>query len=148
MHFLRCESIPAELKSKVATLETFHMSNRGGRKQYWDDSAKRSKSLIVLLVLLLRSNTHKSNTYCFAQILTTLFAPVGMVDTQFGIHFGRDPSLPLPPYVASSNIDEEDTEETRPVQEEPEYYPLVLPEDRDLITDYLYLAMEQMQPCE
>lgn len=71
-----------------------------------------------------------------------------MVDTQFGIHFGRDPSLPLPPYVASSNIEEEDTEESRPLQEEPDYYPLVLPEDRDLITDYLYLAMEQMQPCE
>ena len=28
-----------------------------------------------------------------------------------------------------------------------EVYPLVLPEDRGLITDYLYLAMEQMQPC-
>jgi hypothetical protein len=71
-----------------------------------------------------------------------------MCDTQFGIHFERDPSLPLPPYVASSNHDEEDKEESRPVQEEPEYFPLVLPEDKDLITDYLYLAMEQMQPCE
>ena len=68
-----------------------------------------------------------------------------MCDTQFGIHFGRDPSLPLSPYDASSNLDEEVTEE---VQKEPEYYPLVLPEDKDLITDYLYLAMEQMQPCE
>ena len=43
MHFTRCESIPPELKSKVETLETFHMSNRGGRKQYWTDSAKRSE---------------------------------------------------------------------------------------------------------
>eukprot|EP00985_Skeletonema_marinoi_P032360 scaffold39117_cov148-Skeletonema_marinoi.AAC.6 len=113
MHFTRCESVPAEVKSKVETLETFHMSNRGGRKQYWTDSAKR----------------------------------MGMCDTQFGIHFERDPSLPLPPYVATSNHDEEDKEESRPVKEEPEYYPLVLPEDKDLITDYLYLAMEQMQPC-
>ena len=71
-----------------------------------------------------------------------------MCDTQFGIHFERDPSSPLPTYVATSNFDEEDKEESRPVQEEPEYYPLVLPEDKDLITDYLYLAMEQMQPCE
>lgn len=30
--------------------------------------------------------------------------------------------------------------------QEPEYYPLVLPEDKPLITDYLYLALEQMQP--
>ena len=45
-------------------------------------------------------------------------------------------------------VDEEDKKESRPVQEEPEFYPLVLPEDKDLITDYLYLAMEQMQPCK
>lgn len=77
--------------------------------------------------------------------LILFVSTVGMCDTQFGIHFGRDPSLPLSPYDASSNLDEEVTEE---VQEEPEYYPLVLPEDKDLITDYLYLAMEQMQPCE
>lgn len=43
MHFTRCESVPTEVKSKVETLETFHMSNRGGRKQYWTDSAKRSE---------------------------------------------------------------------------------------------------------
>lgn len=69
---------------------------------------------------------------------------VGMCDTQYGIHFARDPSSPLPPYV----FPKEELEESRPVQEEPEFYPLVLPEDKDLITDYLYLAMEQMQPCE
>ena len=81
--------MPADLRSKAKTLETYHMSNRGGRKQYWVDSAKR----------------------------------MGMVDTQFGVHFGRDPSEPLPPYAASSsNIEDEDMDEaSKPVQEEPEY---------------------------
>ncbi|KAL7498365.1 hypothetical protein ACHAWT_009413 [Skeletonema menzelii] len=112
-HFSKCDCMPAELKKKVETLETFHMSNRGGRKQYWIDSATR----------------------------------LGMCDTQFGIHFGRDPSLSLLSYDAVSNLDDEVTEEARPAKDEPEFYPLVLPEDKDLITDYLYLAMEQMQPC-
>lgn len=76
------------------------------------------------------------------------FNTVGMCDTQFGIHFGRDPSLSLLSYDAVSNLDDEVTEEARPAKDEPEFYPLVLPEDKDLITDYLYLAMEQMQPCK
>ena len=103
------------------------------------------------------------------------------MDTPFGIHFGRDPSDPLPPLGGagrSSNLSletslEEDEYELaivpsgsgdltstpradgrlnnflndQEVQEQPEYYPLVLPEDRPLISDYLYLALEQMQPC-
>ncbi len=82
-------------------------------------------------------------------LIIRFVSTVGMCDTQFGIHFARDPALPLPPYVSTFIVDKEDkVEEARPVQEEPEYYPLVLPEDKDLITDYLYLAMEQMQPCE
>jgi hypothetical protein len=114
MHISRCDRIPKELKSKLTTLETYQQSNRGGRKQYWIDSAKR----------------------------------MGMVDTQFGIHYGRDPSEPLPAYVAvSASLEDDDMNEDKTVQAEPEYYPLVLPEDRDLISDYLYLAMEQMQPC-
>ena len=110
MHFLRCESIPQELKNKVATLETHNISNRGGRKQYWIEAGKR----------------------------------IGLCDTQYGIHFEKDPTLPLPPFVGW----QEEKDEPAPAQEEPEYYPLVLPEDKELITDYLYLAMEQMQPCE
>ena len=77
------------------------------------------------------------------------FNTVGMCDTQFGIHFSRDPSLPSPiSHDALSTLDNEVKEESRPAQDEAEFYPLVLPEDKDLITDYLYLAMEQMQPCE
>lgn len=47
----------------MSTLKDSHTSNRGGRKQYWIDSAKR----------------------------------IGLVNTSFGIHYGRDPKEPLPP---------------------------------------------------
>ena len=33
------------------------------------------------------------------------------------------------------------------VMEEPEAYPIVCPEDKELITDYFYLAYEQYRPC-
>lgn len=79
------------------------------------------------------------------------------MDTEFGIRFGRDPSDPLPPLkvMESNELDDEvsvdttnsDEKEQEEEVEEPEYFPLVLPEDKPLITDYLYLALEQMQPA-
>ncbi|KAL7541061.1 hypothetical protein ACHAXR_010607 [Thalassiosira sp. AJA248-18] len=152
LHFDQCPYIPDELKVRVGNLKDSHTSNRGGRKQYWMESAKR----------------------------------IGLVDTSFGIHYGRDPEEPLPPlgglarrtsHSISGSIGgtEENTEYDEwgrqaslgshdslshegvgggeahmggliPI-EEIEIYPLVLPEDKPLISDYLYLALEQMQPC-
>lgn len=142
LHFDQCDHIPEELKARVSTLKDSHTSNRGGRKQYWIESAKR----------------------------------IGLVDTSFGIHYGRDPDDPLPPLgeacdsssisvrrgSAGSDGDDDNAEWGRgaslgsggsldgddvAVEEIVDTYPLVTPEDRPLITDYLYLALEQMQPC-
>jgi hypothetical protein len=127
LHFDQCEHIPQELKDKVQALRENNTSNRGGRKQYWINSAKRR----------------------------------GLVDTSFGVHFGCDPNDPIPPIELNDEADVElaDVEfgmDGNPLGEDGypmipvddvEVYPLVLPEDRGLITDYLYLAMEQMQPC-
>jgi len=153
LHFDQCPYIPDELKGRVGNLKDSHTSNRGGRKQYWIESAKR----------------------------------IGLVDTSFGIHYGRDPEEPLPPLggvqrssttssVTGGGEDDEYNEwgglvnrqgsngsnsdgggEGRAgspsgspscgMMEEIEIYPLVLPEDKPLISDYLYLALEQMQPC-
>jgi hypothetical protein len=128
LHFDHCELIPSDLKEKVGRLKD-SAGNRGGRKQYWVDSAKR----------------------------------IGLVDTAFGIHFGRDPDDPLPPgNLPLDSMDDDDMSHgsygddgspnkidfygSQDVQE-PDYYPLVLPEDKPLISDYLYLALEQMQPA-
>ena len=80
-----------------------------------------------------------------------------MVDTEIGIRFGRDPNDSLPPFEvkesnkfndeASVETAKSDENELQEDVEEPEYFPLVLPEDKPLITDYLYLTLEQMQPA-
>ena len=77
-------------------------SRAGGRRQYWEDSARR----------------------------------IGMVDTPQGVRFARTPgdlgsSEPLP----------------RPQKSLPSK-PVVQEGDRELITDYLYLLMEQMETCQ
>jgi hypothetical protein len=137
LHFNNCKSIPAELKAKVRALKD-DQSNRVGRKQYWLDSAKR----IGLIDVYDLEDWSKYFTH--------------------GITFSRDPHSPLPPLEITgqlSSLDEDDDALEEPsedelsvkidyVQDVPEleHYPLVLPEDKPLITDYLYLALEQMTP--
>lgn len=170
LHLDCCLSMPSDVRTKIEQLKS-SCSSRGGRKQYWIDSAKR----------------------------------LGLVDTPHGIHFGRDPSGPLPPLAGPSvnskegrnkkkiplsaikniipepttaeielPIDEDDENENdddddippdiisseiekplapgeeSPLQAPPlpiDTRPLVFPEDKNLISDYLYLTLEQMAPC-
>lgn len=134
--------MPADVRAKIEQLK-LSCSSRGGRKQYWVDSAKR----------------------------------LGLVDTPHGIHFERDPSGPLPPLSGPSvnskehrkkkspkakkpplppkappveAAPEEKEEEAAAVAPPPQLLderPLVFPEDRDLVSDYLYLTLEQMARC-
>jgi hypothetical protein len=126
--------MPSEVRKKIEQLK-LSCSSRGGRKQYWVDSAKR----------------------------------LGLVDTPHGIHFIRDPSGPLPPLTGPSvnsnlhrkkKVTKEKKKPTPPpppkapaeLLPEPEApapppidsKPLVFPEDKALISDYLYLTLEQM----
>ena len=120
--------MPPEVRSKIEQLK-LSSSSRGGRKQYWIDSAKR----------------------------------LGLVDTPHGIHFGRDPHGPLPPLTGPSvNSKEgrkkraeqeksENGEDPEPVEQpipEVDPRPLVFDEDKPLISDFLYLTLEQMSPCK
>lgn len=129
LHLDCCQAMPQDIRAKIESLKV-SSSSRGGRKQYWIDSAKR----------------------------------LGLVDTRHGIHFGRDPLGPLPPLTGPSVNSKEGRkkkealkklEPTPPPPEEEEQEPpppvddrpLVFPEDEDLISDYLYLTLEQMSPC-
>ena len=122
--------MPPEVRSKIEALK-ISCSSRGGRKQYWVDSARR----------------------------------LGLVDTPHGIHFGRDPYGPLPPLTGPSvnskegrrkrmlkaSAEAEANKAARQEEEEPappvDNRPLVFEEDKPLISDYLYLTLEQMSPC-
>lgn len=131
LHLDCCLSMPPDVRAKIEQLK-LSCSSRGGRKQYWIDSAKR----------------------------------LGLVDTPHGIHFTRDPHGPLPPLSGPSVNSKENRKRKAPKpkkatpakpveepQEEPkapppvDSRPLVFPSDKPLISDYLYLTLEQMAPC-
>lgn len=133
LHLDCCLSMPSDVRKKIEQLKV-SCSSRGGRKQYWVDSAKR----------------------------------LGLVDTPHGIHFIRDPSGPLPPLTGpsvNSNVHRKKKAmkekkktppppQPKPIDPVPELEapppppidarPLVFPEDKSLISDYLYLTLEQM----
>jgi hypothetical protein len=138
LHLDCCNAMPPDVRAKIEALK-LSCSSRGGRKQYWVDSARR----------------------------------LGMVDTAHGIHFGRDPYGPLPPLTGPSvnskegrrkrmlkasaeaaekqqqNNSNNNAEEQEPPEPLPpvDDRPLVFEEDRPLISDYLFLTLEQMAPC-
>lgn len=145
LHLDCCLSMPQDVRQKIEQLK-LSCSSRGGRKQYWIDSAKR----------------------------------LGLVDTEHGIHFGRDPMGPLPPLTGPSVNSKEGRVKkkppTKPPREDTSYTPspgavrapppslppphpiapppppvedrpLVFPEDQPLISDFLYLTLQQMAPC-
>lgn len=80
----------------------------GGRRQYWEDSAKR----------------------------------LGMVDTSRGVRFIRPPRDLGPSQKQPSVASEASASARLSIG-----LPVVLQEDKELVTDYLYLLMEQMQTC-
>ena len=65
-----------------------------------------------------------------------------MVDTSQGVRFSRMPGYVGPTKSLSLKSPGRDQPEKVDFEQQ-----LVVPEDKDLVTDYLYLLMEQMQTC-
>ena len=78
----------------------------GGRRKYWEDSAKR----------------------------------LGMEDTKQGVRFMRPPGDlgPVPEAPTAGEAPQSNRKGGKPIVRE---------DDKDLVTDYLYLLMDQMQTC-
>jgi hypothetical protein len=106
-HSLVCTHISPWVRKSIDELMESSKTRAGGRRQYWEDSAKR----------------------------------LGMVDTSRGVRFIRPPGDLGPvqqPQAAAGQCVMKQQNVTGPV---------VLQEDKDLVTDYLFLLMEQMQTC-
>lgn len=79
-------------------------SRAGGRRQYWEDSARR----------------------------------LGMIDTPHGVRFSRTPG----------DLGEPEQQVSPQICVETSSKPIVQARDRELVTDYLYLLMDQMETCK
>ena len=143
---VHCLGIPAKLRlnravcfpfsigriyQSVADIQRFHLNE-----------CKRVPTEVREEFLTLQSQSSKgSKGLATRQYWVTSAKKIGLVDTTKGIRFSRDPSVPEEKPVSldilaqvASNVTTVDK-------------PLVLPEDKPEIAEFLYVVMGQVQPC-
>ena len=143
LHLDCCMSMPVDVRQKIEQLK-MSSSARGGRKQYWVDSAKR---------LGLVDTPHGIH---FGRDPYGPLPPAQgpLLSTKAG-GTGKDKKKSTADGKGSPNKDSKtgDEEKEKPslclIPDYPvvDLYPLVVEGDKPLISDYLYLTLEQMQPC-
>jgi hypothetical protein len=187
LHLDCCLNMPSEIRTKIDALKG-SCSSRGGRKQYWVDSAKRlglvdtpqgihferdplgplppltGPSVNTKIKKEKTVKPKKEKTVRTSKKATTSSKKKG--DQAASEEVASSAESELVPkndhsYAEAQNTTEKDDLDEQPLQpandEEPfierpskaplDTRPLVFPEDRDLISDYLYLALEQTAPC-
>lgn len=121
----------ARIYQSVADIQRFHLGE-----------CKMVPPEIKEKFLELQSASSKgSKGLATRQYWVTSAKKIGLVDTAKGIRFGRDPSIPEAKAVSldilaqvASNVNTANR-------------PLVLPEDKPFIAEFLYTVMEQLQAC-
>ena len=142
--------MPRDVRNKIEQLKV-SCSSRGGRKQYWIDSAKR---------LGLVDTPHGIH---FGRDPLGPLPPLSgpSVNSKEGRQRKRAPAKPAlapsvpaaEPAVAAPPTPKVQERIIEPVELLPpppppvDDRPLVFPEDKELISDFLYLTLEQMSPC-
>jgi len=140
--------MPPDVRNKIDALKV-SCSSRGGRKQYWIDSAKR---------LGLVDTPHGIH---FGRDPLGPLPPLSgpSVNSKEGRQKKKAAPKPAPAPVLAPPVmvmAPPPPKEPEPIIEPEELLPppppvdtrpLVFEEDKDLISDYLYLTLEQMSPC-
>jgi hypothetical protein len=119
-HSLVCEDIPAWAKATMTDLMNKSRSGAGGRRQYWEESARR---------------------------LGMVDTPTGI---RFIRSPGEVLALPADPQDENNNaVDDNAAAPRAPLisRNQKPSRPLVFENDRPLVTSYLYLLLEQMETC-
>lgn len=116
-HASVCPHIPGAIRHELAKLKHQSRSGAGGRRQYWVTSAQR----------------------------------MGIVATEHGLRFSHPPGVLLdPPPTSTFQPEKKETQDfdtTNSDSSSSSTESLVKSEDRFMVTDYLFLLMEQMERC-
>lgn len=115
----------------VADIQRFHLSE-----------CKEVPKDVKDKFLQLQSESSKgSKGLATRQYWVTSAKKLGLADTLKGIRFVRDPALPEQKPVSLDILAQVASHVTSV------HRPLVLPEDKPYIAEFLYVVMEQLQPC-
>jgi hypothetical protein len=121
----------ARIYQSVADIQRFHLSE-----------CKMVPKDVKDRFLELQSQSSKgSKGLATRQYWVTSAKKIGLVDTPKGIRFGRDPAVAEQKSVSLDILAQVASNVTTVNR------PLVLPEDKPIIAEFLYVVMDQLQPC-
>jgi hypothetical protein len=121
----------ARIYQAVADIQRFHLTEC---KSVPEDVKEK-------FLELQSQSTKGSKGLSTRQYWVTSAKKLGLADTPRGIRFIRDPSVPEQKPVSLDILAQVASHVTTVNR------PLVLPEDKPYIADFLYVVMEQLQPC-
>ena len=159
LHLDCCLSMPDHVRSKIDQLK-LSCSSRGGRKQYWIDSAKRlglvdtphgihfGRDPMGPLPPLAGPSVNSKEGRQKKKGPPKAHAALAISQTLPSPEPTSVASAPPSPAVEMESMEAFiDRDELLPSPPPVDTRPVVFPEDQELISDYLYLTLEQMAPC-
>lgn len=138
-HLACCRCVPEEVREKIGSLKT-SSSARGGRKQYWIDSAKRLGMNDTSRGIIFEKEPLKCKAgFDAAEVISR--ARVGSCTEESSITLKEtaQPDLDSIPGSASTDGNGENTSSAVV-----SYPPLVFPEDKHLISEVLYVTFQNL----
>lgn len=121
----------ARIYQSVADIQRFHLNECKLVPQDVKDKFEELQS----------QSSKGSKGLATRQYWITSAKKIGLVDTPNGIRFSRDPSVPDQKAVSLDILAQVASHVTTVNRS------LVLPEDKECIAEFLYVVMEQLQPC-
>lgn len=143
---IHCHSLPAKERSNRAVCFPFsigriYQSVADIQRFHLGECKMVPESVREKFMSLQSASSKGSKGLATRQYWVTSAKKIGLLDSPNGIRFGRDPSVPAAPAVSLDILAQVASDVTTASK------PLVLPEDKPCIAEFLYVVMEQLQPC-
>ena len=143
---IHCVSQPSKLRSNRAVCFPFSISRiyqsvADIQRFHFGECKMLPAEVKEKFLSLQRASSKGSKGLATRQYWITSAKKLGLVDTPRGIRFGRDPSKPEQTAMSLDILAQVAFNVTTASRA------LVLPEDKPFIAEFLYLVMEQLQPC-
>lgn len=143
---IHCVNQPSKLRSNRAVCFPFSISRiyqsvADIQRFHFGECKMLPTDVKEMFLKLQRASSKGSKGLATRQYWITSAKKIGLVDTPRGIRFGRDPSRPEQTSMSLDILAQVAFNVTTASRA------LVLPEDKPFIAQFLYVVMEQLQPC-
>jgi hypothetical protein len=143
---IHCVNQPSKLRSNRAVCFPFSISRiyqsvADIQRFHFGECKMLPAEVKDIFLDLQRASSKGSKGLATRQYWITSAKKIGLVDTPRGIRFGRDPTMPETTSMSLDILAQVAFNVTTASRR------LVLPEDKPFIAEFLYVVMEQLQPC-